>query len=758
MYTAKIIILLSAIFFLTPSISAQTTMTLHQAYLDKGTDYKPRTTHLNKDGSPKFINNLIFESSPYLLQHAHNPVNWHSWGDKALNKAKKENKLILLSIGYATCHWCHVMEEESFDTEIVANEINKNFIAIKVDREVRPDIDSVFMAAVQLINRQGGWPLNMFLTPDGEAFFGGTYFPQQNFLSVLAQVNNIWHKEPQTVIKQATEIKQILQQAQRQTKTKQKLEIQVSQQAITGILNSFDDLQGGFGQAPKFPHESMLLLLLQEQQRQPTKEVLNAIELSLQAMAQGGLYDVVAGGFARYSTDNAWLVPHFEKMLYNQAQLALIYAKAYQLTNKPLYKRIARQTLDYVVREMQAKAGGFYSATDADSEGEEGTFFIWDNKELQQILSADEFKVASEIFDFSNNTVFEDKHIIRYLSLDTNPELFSKADAITDKLYKVRQKRIPPLLDNKILLSWNAMMASTFIKAGVILNDDKYINTASKTLKFLQSFKQNGQLKRVLLGNQYNTDALLEDYGYLINLHLDLYDYSLDNNYLKQAKELMNTAITEFWDKEYYGFFDTKAKYLYVKLKNADDGAIPSANAVIFIALTRLLLRDNDNNYQEYADKLVTAFSQNIASNPQYYSIMIIGLNNLSQSELGIRQWLYKGKISAKLSKINNVYKLNINMADGYHINSNKPLQKDLIATSIENLDSKNWQITNISYPKAEYQKLAFSKDKLEVYTKDIALELNLVQKSKTYTKPKLKLTLQACNDTVCLAPVSTEL
>ncbi len=755
---AKIIILLSAIFFLTPSVLSQTTMTLQQAYLDKGKNYKPRTTHLNKDGSPKFINNLIFESSPYLLQHAHNPVNWYSWGDKALKKAKDENKLILLSIGYATCHWCHVMEEESFDTELVADALNKDFIAIKVDREVRPDIDSVFMAAVQLINRQGGWPLNMILTPDGEAFFGGTYFPQQNFLSLLAQVNDIWQKESQKVIKQAKEIKSILQQAQKQAKTKQKLGSVVSKQAIAGILGSFDDLQGGFGSAPKFPHETMLLLLLQAQQKQPKAEVLNAIELSLQAMAQGGLYDVVAGGFARYSTDNAWLVPHFEKMLYNQAQLALIYAKTYQITNKPLYKRIAKQTLDYVLREMTTKKGGFYSATDADSEGEEGTFFIWDIKELQQILTPDEFKTASKIFDFSNNTIFENKHIIRYLSLDTAVELFTQADNIISKLYKVRQKRVPPLLDNKVLLSWNAMMASTFVKAGVILGDDRYINTATKSIRFLAMFNQDGRLKRVLLNNQYNTDALLEDYAYLINLYLDIYDYSIDNNYLEQAKKLMNDAITKFWDNENDGFFDTKAKYLYLKLKNADDGAIPSANAVIFIALTRLLARDSNNNYKQYSDKLLSVFAKNIIASPQYYSTMIMGLNNLLIGELGIRQWLYNGKISVKLTKQDGSYTLNINMADGYHINSNKPLQKDLIATSVKNLDTKNWQISSINYPKVSYQKLAFSKDKLAVYTKDITIKLDLVQKIKTYTPPKLIVELQACNDTVCLAPVSAEL
>ena len=747
------------VLFLITNIFAGTKMTiLHQAYLNKGTDYKPRTTHLNQDGSPKFINNLIFESSPYLLQHAHNPVNWYSWGDKALKKAKDENKLILLSIGYATCHWCHVMEEESFDTEVVASALNKDFVAIKVDREVRPDIDNVFMMAVQLINSRGGWPLNMILTPDGEAFFGGTYFPQQNFLSLLSQVNALWQQKPEKIIAQATEIKNILNQAQKQAKTNKKLGDAVSKQAIAGILASFDDLQGGFGSAPKFPHETMLLLLLQEQQRQPNLEILNAIELSLQQMAQGGLYDVVAGGFSRYSTDNAWLVPHFEKMLYNQAQLALVYAQAYQLSKKPLYKRITKQTLDYVLREMTAKNGGFYSATDADSEGEEGLFFTWENKELKKILNEKELKIAEQIFDFSNNTIFENRHIIRYLSPNTAPELFAKADAITNKLYKVRQKRVPPLLDNKILLSWNAMMASTFIKAGVILDEDKYINTATKTLKFLSAFNQNGQLKRVLLNNQYNTDALLEDYAYLINLYLDVYDYSLDNNYLQQAKKLMDIAITKFWDKEDYGFFDTQAKYLYLKLKNADDGAIPSANAVIFIALTRLLVRDNNNNYKQYTDKLLSVFSQNIATSPQYYSTMIMGLNNLLKGETGIRKFLYNGKISAKLTKTDNIYTLNIRMADGYYINSNKPLQKDLIATTIYNADAKNYQISAVKYPKTEYKNLAFSKEKLAIYSGNININIKLMQKSKNYVPPNLVLSLQSCNNEGCLPPTKLEL
>ena len=727
-------------------------LTLTQAYEKKGSTYQPRTQHLNEDGLPKFINELILESSPYLLQHAHNPVNWYAWSEKTLKKAQKENKLIFLSIGYATCHWCHVMEEESFDNEQVAQVLNKDFISIKVDREVRPDIDEVFMSAVQLINGHGGWPLNIILTPEGHAFFGGTYFPKNQLISLLQQVQNLWQTSPKRVLKQADDIESELGKIKQETQNIAQLNQAVSQQAIQGILSNFDSLEGGFGQAPKFPHETMLLLLLDEQKRQASQDKLIAINTSLQAMAQGGLYDVIGGGFARYSTDNAWLVPHFEKMLYNQAQLALVYTKAYQLTHLPLYERITRQTLDYVIKEMHTKQGGFYSATDADSEGEEGTFFVWDLIQIEQTLGKELFAQAQNIFDFSPHTLFEDKHIIRYQE-PTNLDHYPLADKIIAQLYPIRQKRPKPLLDNKILLSWNAMMARTFLSAGQTLGEEKYQKVAQQSFDFLQKFYQNKQLKRVLLEEQYSTDALLEDYANFIALSLDMYDEFAQTNYLNFARQLMDEAITKFWDKDNFAFFNHRSKNLYIQTKTAEDGAIASGNAIIFEQLVRLSRLDNNNDYQQYAQQLLSVFSSKITQYSPYYATMITGLNLLLKGNIENIQWLYQGKVLAKLSKNKDNYQVHIILPKGYHINSQNPKQKELIPTSINNLSPDHWQLHDITYPNPSYQTLSFSQDSLAVYSGNVIISFKAKPISDAYQGLKISLTLQACNDKVCLPP-----
>ena len=761
----------------------------YEAYLAKSSDYKVHTQHLNVDGTPKFINHLILESSPYLLQHAHNPVNWHTWDADTLNKAKRENKLIFLSIGYATCHWCHVMEKESFDDLEVAKLLNKHFISIKVDREVRPDIDDVFMTTTQLVAGQGGWPLNVFLTPDAKMFFGGTYFPKAHFLSLLAETEKIWQTARNKVYQQSEQIQNIIEKNQRIKHETKVLSDDIMQKTSAGILARFDNLQGGFGQAPKFPHETMLLFLLDAQKRNPTIDKENAVKLSLKAMAQGGLYDVVGGGFHRYATDNDWLVPHFEKMLYNQAQLATVYAKAYALTQIPFYKRITTEILDYVLREMRATNGGFYSATDADSAGGEGIFFIWGLDEIKTILNADTFLLAQNLFDFSQNTLFEDKHIIRYRDINLNPKYFSVADNIKEKLYAVREQREKPLLDDKILLSWNAMMAKSFLQAGIILKSENYINTALETFEFLKKFRQDdGQLKRVLLGFEYSTDALLEDYAQLIDFNLSVFDYTNKPLYLKEAAQLMSEAIHKFWDSENYGFFLHQAEHLYLKLKHAEDGALASSNALMFHALIRLYHRSGDELYQDHAQKLLSYFAHKIEKEPHYYTTMMIGINDFVHGELDHVRWAYGGKIRVALSQdtasgtatyknnirknivSNNIkedttqnkisrdnqplyYTLTLSMPTGWHVNSSKPKQADLVATKIKNLNS-NWELRAVHYPEAEYEKIALKDEGIAVYKNEVLLRFQLLLKDKMrYSPIHLSLTLQACNTSICLAP-----
>ncbi|HIG89113.1 MAG TPA: thioredoxin domain-containing protein, partial [Candidatus Thioglobus sp.] len=526
---------------------------LEQAYTNKDKDYVPRTQHIDEQGRAKFVNHLILESSPYLLQHAHNPVNWYPFSDEAFNKAKLENKPIFISIGYATCHWCHVMEEESFDDLQVAEFLNQHFISIKVDREIRPDVDATYMNVSQLINGSGGWPLNAVILSDGKAFFAGTYFPKDQLLDILSQIQILWQNEQNKIINQANDIDKVLNKAANNTQGD--IDKSIVSKAIKAMLSNFDELEGGFGEAPKFPHESMLLLLIDVHKRHPNDDQLNAITITLDTMASGGFYDTVGGGFHRYSTDNSWLIPHFEKMLYNQAQLSLVYTRAYQLTKNPLYKRIAKQTLDYVLREMQDANGGFFSATDADSEGEEGTFFVWSIQELKRVFNQDEFKHFNHYFDLSSHTDFEGNHVIRFKEInDINEDDYLKIDKLLNKLYDLRIKRLPPLTDNKILLSWNALMVPSLLEAGEIFNEVKYTQAGLALADYLTSFNQDNQFYRVSIDNQLQTIALFEDYAYLANAYLSVFDQTNQQIWLDRTIQLVKDMTQKFWDKTQFGF------------------------------------------------------------------------------------------------------------------------------------------------------------------------------------------------------------
>ncbi|RUM85091.1 MAG: thioredoxin [Candidatus Thioglobus sp.] len=738
---------------------AHPAMELEQAYLNKGKDYTPRTQHLDKQGRAKFVNHLILESSPYLLQHAHNPVNWYGFSDEAFDKAKLENKPIFISIGYATCHWCHVMEEESFDDIEVAKFLNKYFISIKVDREIRPDVDATYMNVSQLINGSGGWPLNAVILPDGKAFFAGTYFPKPQLLDILSQIQTLWKNEKDSVINQANEIDNILNKAE--AKTQSSIDKSIIPKAIQALLSNFDEMEGGFGEAPKFPHESMLLLLIDEQKRNPNDEQLNAITATLDIMASGGFYDTLGGGFHRYSTDNTWLIPHFEKMLYNQAQLSLVYTRAYQLTHKPLYRRIAQQTLNYVLKEMQDINGGFFSATDADSEGEEGTFFVWSISEIKRVLNKDEFKRFNQWFDLSSHTDFEGNHVIRFRDInDVNVADYKQIDALLIKLYNVRIKREPPLTDNKVLLSWNALMIPSLLEAGEVFSEEKYTDAGLALANYLESFNKNNQLYRVSINSKLETNALFEDYAYLANAYLSVFDQTHEKIWLNRTVQLVNTMNEKFWDKERFGYNMTNNnKYLNARYKESYDGAIPSANGIAYQVLVKLNNRTAEPAFIQRAKQLLGAFSADISQDPYSYSSFILGFNNATFTEIANVQYAYQGRIRVQTQTLkNNEIAINLDLNPLWHVNSNQPLQDSLIATKVNNMDVEHWTITKASYPKGKLAKLGFSKDKISIYKDQVSIKLSLSQRSKDYVKPSLSLTLQACSDKVCLPPTTLTL
>jgi len=737
---------------------------LNQAYSDKGKDYQPRTRHLDKNGRAKFVNHLILADSPYLLQHAHNPINWYSWSDEAFDKARAENKLIFLSIGYATCHWCHVMEEESFDDLEVAKLMNQHFIAIKVDREIQPDVDATFMNISQLTTGGGGWPLNVFLTPDGRSFLTDTYITKERLISVIPQLQHLWQNETGKITALADRTVQMVNTIKSTQNTLQAIALDqtIFNKTTQSILDSFDEIQGGFGEAPKFPHESLQLFLLDEQKRNPSEDKLTAIITTLDAMATGGFYDVIGGGFHRYSVDNAWMVPHFEKMLYNQAQLSLLYTRAYQLTKKPLYKRIAEQTLDYVLKEMQDKKGGFFSATDADSEGEEGTFFIFSSNDLQSILNTEQYQQALKWFDLSKHTEFEDKNVIRFYDVNQlQPTDYSVVDAFIDKIYQARTQRIPPLTDNKVLLSWNALLIQSFIEAGQAFDNPYYLNTGVNTAQYLfDQFYQNNQLYRVSIDQRVSTPALFEDYAYFTQALLAVFDQTHDQVWLDRIEQLVQQMNTDFWDQQNFGFhMSTGKKHLNLSLKQIYDDALPSANGIAYQVLVKLSARTTNPDYATQAQKLLGTVSSLIKKDPYSYTSFIQGLNNVMNGEVSTVQYAYQGRIRVHTQMLDNDELLvNLSLNPLWHINSNRPLQDSLIATQVINMDAEHWAIIKASYPKGELAKLGFSKDKISIYKDQVSIKLSLSQRSKDYVKPRLSLTLQACSDKICLPPTTLTL
>jgi len=598
-------------------------------------------------------NNLINEQSPYLLQHAYNPVNWYPWGDDAFIKAKKEDKPIFLSVGYATCHWCHVMEHESFEDSDVATSLNDNFISIKVDREERPDIDSIYMTITQMMTGRGGWPMTIIMTSDKKPFFAGTYIPKEGrfgmtgLIDLLSQITEIWKTKRQDVHQTAEQVTKHLQESSTLTQT----EYNGEELIIRGFdeLNSkYDEILGGFGSQPKFPSPHNLLFLMRYWKRYNDGVALQMVEKTLQKMRMGGIYDHVGFGFHRYSTDRHWLVPHFEKMLYDQAMLVLAYTEAYQITKKEIYKETAEEILEYVMRDMTSPEGGFYSAEDADSEGEEGKFYIWSYKEITKILSKDELELAARIFNILPTGNFLDeatqqKSTLNILHLKrpieelleeqniSKKEFDVKIEIIREKLFSQRKQRIHPLKDDKILTDWNGLMIAAFSKASRILRNKSYQQTAEKAIDFILAKLQQEDGR--LLHRYRNEDAAimanLDDYAFMIWGLLELYETSFNPKYLNEAINLNVKLIDHFWDNESGGFFFTPddGEELLVREKPVYDGSIPSGNSVAMLNLVKLSKMTSEASLEQKADDLMKTFAKQINRIPSAFSFILSSLD-----------------------------------------------------------------------------------------------------------------------------------
>ncbi len=757
-------------------------------------DYEPRTEHLDRQGRPLFLNRLVLETSPYLRQHAHNPVDWFPWGEEAFERARAEDKPVFLSIGYSTCHWCHVMERESFDNVEVARLMNELFICIKVDREQRPDIDDIYMTAVQVTQQRGGWPMSSFLLPDRRPFFGATYFPPQQFVNLMRQVDAAWRERRADLETSAAQITDLVQQITAARGAAKNLGRTVIGEAVQGLVASTDRVHGGFGGAPKFPNETNLLLLLEEALRTGDRGPLDAALLTLRAMARGGIHDQVGGGFHRYSVDGHWLVPHFEKMLYNQAHLLRAYVLAYRLTSDPLLARVARETADYVLRDMTSPDGAFYSATDADSEAEdgesvEGEFFVWTKDQLREALPPAEAELTIRLFGVTDTGNFEHRNIL-FLDrpLDESAAdfglplngLLDRLDGIRERLYQVRERRLHPLRDDKVLTSWNGMMIRALAEAADALAEPSYADAATRAANFLWQHNRldDGGLWRVWLDGEASTPGLVQDYAHVAHAFVGLHDVTSDGKWLERSATVAAEMVERFWDPTPApveegaptppslgsGFFIAereKANLLIAQPKSPTDGAVPSGNSVAVRALAELGRRTGDRNATDRALATVAAFATNIERMPAAYTYMLTGLAVALEGDAGPRAAAGKGAVvvAAALRPADDAgeYEVDLDLvvADGWHLNGPEPLQEDLIGTTIQDAGS-GFDITGTHYPEPRRTQVSTQSGDVLIYEGRQRISFRLRPASTAEPGPvsiPISLRLQACDDQLCLLP-----
>ena len=593
----------------------------------------------------KHTNALIHETSPYLLQHAHNPVDWFPWGDVALAKARAENKPILLSIGYSACHWCHVMEHESFEDEAIAGLMNEHFVNIKVDREERPDLDQIYMTAVQMMTGQGGWPMTMFLTPEGAPFYGGTYFPPADrynmpgFPRVLLSVAEAYRSQPEQVANTVTSMLGELRRIGIAEESRDLLTNEILDASYRRIAKNYDPAHGGFGGAPKFPPAMTLEFFLHTYHRTRSADALEMVEHTARKMAEGGMYDQLGGGFHRYSVDAKWLVPHFEKMLYDNALLSRLYLHIYQLTGDDFARRIAEETLDYVAREMTDTRGGFYSSQDADSEGEEGKFFVWSREEVASHLSETEAAIFCDYYDVTEGGNFEGNNILHVTK--THEEIAAKHQVTVSrvheiiangrrKLFEVREQRVKPGRDEKILTAWNGLMLASFAEASAILDRADYRELARANASFLLTeLQRDGRLLRTYKDGAAKLNGYLEDYGSLADGLISLYEATGELKWIEAAIKLADTMIDQFWDDEAGGFFFTGKTHekLIVRSKEWLDNATPSGNSTAALVLLKLNSLTANEDYRRRATTILRLTGDQLRRYPSAFGLALQALD-----------------------------------------------------------------------------------------------------------------------------------
>ncbi len=604
----------------------------------------------NSSMKKKHSNALVNETSPYLLQHAHNPVNWMPWGEEALEKAKKENKLVIISIGYSACHWCHVMERESFEDSAAAALMNEHYISIKIDREERPDVDQIYMTAVQLMTGRGGWPLNIVALPDGRPVWGGTYFPKDNWMKALQGIYEVNRDEPEKMLEYAEKLTAGVVQSELVVLNNEapNFNKEQAQEIIANWSKSFDIENGGPNRAPKFPLPNNYDYLLHYGHLKNDKPVLNHVKLTLKKMAFGGIYDQIGGGFSRYSTDEIWKVPHFEKMLYDNAQLVSLYSKAYQKFKNPLYKEVVYETLEWLNREMTGPDGEFYSALDADSEGEEGKFYVWKKEELQNLIPLEDWDSFSTYYHIDRIGLWEDGNYILMRKDGGNSTPNEKVKSWKKLLLKERGKRIRPGLDDKSLTSWNALMITGLVDAHAAFSDSEFIKIAEKNAKWLKKYQlqQDGSLLHSYKKGESKIGGLIEDYSLSIQAFLKLFEATGKEEYLLNAKKWMVYCQENFKDEESKMFYtrNLKSTQLIAKSLETADNVIPAANSIMAMNLFLLSHYLDKPEYSDQAQTMMNHVTEKMSSYGENYS-------NWAQLHLHLSHPFYEIAISGKEAK-----------------------------------------------------------------------------------------------------------
>jgi uncharacterized protein YyaL (SSP411 family) len=730
----------------------------------------------------KFTNELIHEKSPYLLQHAHNPVNWHPWGEKAFKLAKEQNKPIFLSVGYSTCYWCHVMERESFENEEVAAILNEHFICIKVDREERPDVDEQYMLATQLFTGRGGWPNSLWLTPDGRPWMAGTYFPRESFMEGLKKLADVWKDQPELVEKQANSFAEAIKETvtKQQAAGDERLSRKLVEQSLELIKANFDEDHGGFGTRPKFPPHGDLRLLLREAERTGDKAQLGMATQTLDAIWDGGIHDHIGGGFHRYATDARWFLPHFEKMLYDNAQLMRAYTDAAVITGEPRYRTAVADIFRWVEREMTHPEGGFYSALDAGDKGEEGVFYVWTHDEIVEALGLDDaaFFITTYGIEKDGNWVEEATQERPGTNIPFLGQMLSKEDderlvPMRAKLLEVRSKRAFPRRDDKVLASWNGLMISALAHAGQELEEPRYTKAATKAADFLlKNLVKEKDLQRSWRQGEAKLPGYLDDYAFVIDGLLELHEATEEGRWLTQARQLTDLMLAEFEDQPGGGFFFTSAKHeeLLIRSKNLSGGGnLPSGNGVAALALLRLGKLTGEEKYTQAARKTLESLADLMARTPGASDTLILATATLldettpivvsnadvRDEEAPVTAELYASRLSVQPGQSFDIA-VKLAIDKGWHLYGPNPGVKFVLPTTLSLAENSTASLGDFKYPPGEKRDDPVLKESVAVYEGEVWLRVPAtIAKDAEVGKVVLefKLRTQACDEKQCLQP-----